>query len=179
MEQGGYTMLIVDEIEYNKIWKKVEKILKFHPSCNPIDTVLPFKIKLPHSVYSIKNMNNEQLVLMDDIIRQALINITLKNEKWYALDWKHAAFRFDPNNLDEQQNVYIKDEQYIGGGYNAYFPPFYPDGDYYFFIDENFNNGYLGHPWRKEVWIFGDMLTQEFSKVFKKLGWHLLSERRY
>lgn len=78
---------------------------------------------------------------------------------------------YDPRNPEEQKNFVVNDERYWGGGYNVYFPPFYPDGDYYFFIDESFEFGLLGHPWRQEIWIFGEPLLTEFKKVHTELGW--------
>ena len=55
--------------------------------------------------------------------------------------------------------------------YFAYFPSFIPDGDYYFFIEENFEFGYLGHPWREEVWICGEALINKVEEVYQSLGW--------
>ncbi len=69
----------------------------------------------------------------------------------------------------------MKDERYTNGEYSAYFPSFYPDGDYYFFIEENFEFGYLGHPWRQEIWIFGRDLIKEIEQVYLELGWKKLN----
>ena len=60
------------------------------------------------------------------------------------------------------------------GGYYAYFPSYIPDGDYSFFISEDFSFGYLGHPWRNEIWIFGEELIKETEKIYKTLGWKKL-----
>lgn len=30
----------------------------------------------------------------------------------------------------------------------------YPDGDYHFFIAQDFLYGIMGHTWRKELWVF-------------------------
>ncbi len=77
--------------------------------------------------------------------------------------------------LSEQRSCVVKDERYTNGEYSAYFPSFYPDGDYYFFIEENFEFGYLGHPWRQEIWIFGRDLIKEIEQVYLELGWKKLN----
>lgn len=46
---------------------------------------------------------------------------------------------------------------------------------YYFFIEENFEFGYLGHPWRQEIWIFGRDLIKEIEQVYPELGWKKLN----
>lgn len=58
----------------------------------------------------------------------------------------------------------------------SYFPDFYPDGDYYFFIDTEFENGYLSHPWRQEVWIFGITLIDEIKKIAGILNWKIIKD---
>ena len=42
------------------------------------------------------------------------------------------------------------------------------------FIDEFFEFGYLGHPWRREVWVFGDEMIKSFDEIYDKLGWEKL-----
>ena len=49
------------------------------------------------------------------------------------------------------------------------------EADYYFFIEENFEFGYLGHPWRQEIWIFGRDLIKEIEQVYLELGWKKLN----
>ena len=64
----------------------------------------------------------------------------------------------------------MPDERYGGGGYNIYFPEFYPNGDYYFFIAKDFRWGYLTHPWLKKAWVFGDNLMRLFQKYSNELS---------
>lgn len=171
-------MLIDDTEKYNLIWDKVYDKLKFKPSCSyrghSMCSDLPFEINVEHSVYGIDKMSDDQISRMDAVIREQLIAVSKKEKKWYALDWQHSAFLFDPRNTEDQKSFWKEDSRYFGGGYYAYFPSFYPDGDYYFFIDEYFEYGYLGHPWRQEVWIFGDELIKRFDIIYKELGWEKL-----
>ena len=160
-------MLIDNTPEYDEIWNMVDERLKFAPSVNP--GVIPFEIDVPHKIYSIENMND--VPDLNELIRNCLIDCSGSDAEWYALDWQHSAFIFDPRNSEDMQSVTVKDPRYMHGEYNAYFPGFYPDGDYYFFIDKSFRNGYLGHPWRQEIWVFGEALILQIDKILPKLGW--------
>ncbi len=164
-------MLMDDTKEEDAVWEKVFAVLNFNPSCqyrgHSMKVPLPFEIALPYAVYAIDHMTEEQIDGMDGIIRDCLITCANGEKEWYALDWQHSTFKFHPGNIEEQQSIWVADERYYGGGYYAYFPSFYPDGDYYFFIDVDFQNGYLGHPWRREVWIFGTELEKEIKKYIK------------
>lgn len=156
-------MLIEDEKEYELIWNRVYKKLKFKPSCDyrghSFNVELPFKIEGNYSVFGIKNMKDKQIDKMDKIIKDIFREITKEGELMYALDWQHEAFLFDPRKEEEC---------------NAYFPSLYPDGDYSFFLHECFEFGYLGHPWRQEVWVFGDKIISKIDKLYKILGWEKL-----
>ncbi|WP_051638584.1 DUF2716 domain-containing protein [Butyrivibrio sp. NC2002] len=76
----------------------------------------------------------------------------------------------DPRNPDEQRSVQNKDNSTRGYSI-AYFLSFIPDGDYHFFIEENFAFGYLGHPWRQEIWVFGNRLVEKTEEAYQKFGW--------
>ena len=171
-------MLINHTEAYNRIWDWVDEELGFSPSCyytgHDLDKFSPFRLKGNYAVYGIERMNDEPLERMDEFILGAFLSVTEKGERLYALDWQHSAFLFDPRKPEEMESVYVEDDRFMGGGYWAYFPPFYPDGDYYFFIAESLEFGYLSHPWRKEVWIFGDRLINVFERIHTDLGWNKL-----
>ena len=168
-------MLLDGTKEYDLVWDKVYDKLKFKPSCSyrghSLDAVLPFEIESNYTVYGIDKMSDSQIHSMQDMIRKVFVSVTEKGKRMYALDWQHSAFLFDPRNEEEQKSFWKTDNRYVGGGYNAYFPSFYPDGDYYFFIDEYFEYGYLGHPWRQEIWVFGENLIEKIEGIYQALGW--------
>lgn len=171
-------MLINETEKYNEIWDKVYDLLKFAPSYeyrgHSFNVHLPFQISVDYSVYAIDDMTDEQIDLINDTMRQIFIDITKAGQKIYALDWHHSAFLYDPRNISEQKSLIIHDEGYNNGEYLADFPSFYPDGDYYFFIAEDFSFGYLGHTWRQEIWVFGADLMSEIEAVHKSFGWRKL-----
>ena len=166
-------MLLNDE-QHHTVWDRVKNELRFFPNCSDrnSDTLFPpFVIDKNHVIYDIENTNDDETQGMENLITKAFIKCTKPGERIFALDWHHCAFLYDPRNKDEQQSVFVSDEKYMGGGYHAYFPDFYPDGDYYFFIAEDFRFGYLTHPWRQEAWVFGDDLITEFEKFYESIGW--------
>ena len=134
----------------------------------------PFKIPFPHVVYGIDCMEESCLDIMEDLIWKTFLKVTVDGQRLYALDWQHSSFLFDPHREDERKSVRLGDSPYFDGGEYAHFPGFYPDGDYYFFIDEHLQFGYLSHPWREEVWVFGESLVDEFEKIYPQLGWYKL-----
>ena len=158
-------VLLDDTDEYGAVWNRVYDELGFKPG---IRESVPFNIRKPHAVFGIGNMTEEDI----DNYVTACNDIFAKISKGrvYALDWQHSALLYDPRDPEGQRDFWTVNSRYDGGGYNVYFPSFYPDGDYYFFIDEGFEFGLLGHPWRQEIWIFGEPLLSEFGKIYKELG---------
>ena len=172
-------MLLNDEQE-RVVWDRVDKELHFFPNCsdrNQGALFPPFVIGKAHVVYGIENTDDD-LSKMKALITNSFMNCTKPGEHIFALDWQHSAFLFDPRKPEEQESVYVKDERYFGGGHNAYFPNYYPDGDYCFFISEDFRFGYLTHPWREEAWVFGDELIQEFESFYESIGWKKIKIER-
>ena len=161
-------MLIVNDEQYSEIWDRVYNELGFKPSCDyrghSLRVPLPFHLEDPYAVYGIDDMTDEQIDLVSEMMKRILVEITHEGEFMYALDWHHEAFLYDPRKSEEQRSVKCEDSI-------AYFPSFIPDGDYNFFIEENFTFGYLGHPWRQEIWVFGDRLVEKTEEVYQKFGW--------
>ena len=170
-----FKMLLDNTQKYDLVWSKVYDKLKFNPTHNSqghsMTSNLPFHIEGNFAVYGIEKMSDTQIDSMEEIIREIFVSVTKEGRQMYALDWQHSAFLFNPRNKEEQKSFWKEDNRYLGGGYNAFFPSFYPDGDYYFFIDEFFEFGYLGHPWRQEIWVFGDELIGKFDEIYQNLGW--------
>ena len=163
-------MLIDDTPEYDLIWDKVYETLKFTPSMDK--SIVPFEIEEEYAIYSFDfdEITEKQIDMMKEVIENIFANISKDDTKMYALDWHHSAFLYNPKNPEEQKSFWKEDDRYMGGGYNAYFPSFFPDGDYYFFIDEKFRLGYLGHPWRQEVWVWGEELITKMDEIYSIIG---------
>ena len=168
--------MLLNEQETRAVWDRVYTQLRFRPDSRYRGHSLlwwrrPFRLPKPWAVYALDGASQEQIEQTEAAVKRCLLAVTEPGERLYALDWQHGAFLFDPRNEEEQQSVRLEDE---AGEYWAEFPFYYPDGDYYFFLDKDFRFGYLGHPWRKEIWIFGEKLLPEIEKIASGLGWKKL-----
>ena len=156
---------ILQNDEYNRVWDKIYSDFKFNP-CYTDNGVAPFQFQIPVDCYDISNspIYNDD-VDINNIIKSIFVKSIDDDDFMYALDWQHTCFRYNPRiNTVVEYPVFIKDERYEHGGYNVYFPKFYPNGDYYFFIAKDFSWGYLTHPWLKKVCVFGEVLMNLFKK---------------
>ena len=160
---------LLNDEEYGQIWDKFYKELQFVPSVQRYIT--PFRVPAPWVIHDIScSLADENGERFEDAVRQALADCLGEDDWLYALDWQHSCFRYDPRQPQEGYGVRVEDERYWGGGYDACFPDFFPDGDYYFFVQRDLKWGYLGHPWRRELWLFGAPLIEALSPKLEELG---------
>ena len=83
----------------------------------------------------------------------------------YALDWQHDCFVFDPRESIPLDHWYYDK----AGDCNVYFPSYYPNGDFYFFVSKDWNMGLFGHPWKNEIYVMGEKLIKIFDSMKKEL----------
>lgn len=148
----------------------IHNTLHFMPSIRKEDFFLPFSINRPFAVYDISNMSEEQIDLLYELAPQALQNCLKPGYMLYAVDWNHNTVLYDPLNTENTFSIRPTIPSFTQTGLGYYFG-FYPDGDYIFYLDRYGAFGYLSHPWREEVWIFGISLVEEFQKIYQQLGW--------
>lgn len=151
------------------IYNFIKNDLRFLPSCDN-NFFLPFAINRPFAVYDISQMTDEQIELLYELAPAALTNCLPNGFQLYAINWFHNFILYDPRNPQAMQSNQPTKPQFNKDGI-AYYHGFYPDGDYYFFLDKYGAFGYLSHPWRQEIWIYGEPLINEFEEIYKKLGW--------
>ena len=140
------------------------------PGAGPEYFFLPFSMNRPYTVYDISQMNKDQIDLLYELAPRALQNCLKPGYMLYAIDWYHNVVLYDPL-LPEQEyssrpTIRFQTKEGLG-----YYHGFYPDGDYFFYLDRYGSFGYLSHPWREEVWIYGLSLVEEFEKIYPQLGW--------
>lgn len=152
------------------VYRFIDETLRFMPDSGKETFHLPFAIQRPFSVYDIAKMSEEQTDLLYELAPQAIQNCLKPGYKIYAVDWNHNTILYDPLH-PETAEASQPDVPFFTKSGLAYYLGFYPDGDYYFFIDRFGAFGYLSHPWRQEVWIFGTPLMEEFKKIAPQLGW--------
>ena len=142
--------LILDEKLYDEIWNRITKEYKFYPS---VDKTFEFNIE--NVCY---RLNTHWSVEQEKIVNDIFKNIS--NDDLYALDWQHDCFEYNPNdNLELDYHYYDNDRDV-----EVYFPSYYPNGDYHLFLSKNWSYGMFGHPWNKEIYIFGEKIINGFQK---------------
>lgn len=151
--------IILDKNKYNEIWKILNNKFSFNPSIDI--NVAPFEFNIDYVCYKLNSVwTDNQEKIVNDILKK------ISNEDIYALDWHHDCFEYNPNENIKAKYHYHDTDRDV----EVYFPTYYPNGDYYFFISKNWEYGMLGHPWRKELYIFGKELMDEFSKAENELN---------
>lgn len=77
-------MLLDGTQEYDEVWNIVFKRLKFNPFSNDkgnsATAILPFEIDGSYSVYTIRDMPEEKLDLMEKLVRNSLVRRTAKGK---------------------------------------------------------------------------------------------------
>ena len=119
---------------------RINAELQFQPSIR-VNT-LPFRLSEPYLVLDLACAAQEQVEKLLAEVPGALAACLGEDDWIYALDWQHSGFRYDPRRPVTEHDHWVEDERYggiFGGRYNAYFPEFYPDGDYYFFVQRDLN----------------------------------------
>jgi len=169
---------VLADLEYSEVWDRVYSKLNFRPSIQP--GVIPFCLDAPADIYDISEIlseDDEHHERMDRIIRKGFIKMMGDDDYLYALDWHHTGFCYDPRITEPKKGCSVRFGRSFSYEYSAYFPSFYPDGDYYFFIAQDFEWGYLSHPWQQTVWIFGEKLREYFHKHANMMKFVLLEHK--
>lgn len=159
----------------DELWDIVYQRFSFEPDYKAEDS--RYTLKEPHDLYSCKGVS--AIADSDPNWRETIQGIfcmCLKDQKYmYALDWQHTCYEYYPQVKTRKENpTFILDERYHGGGYNAYFPEFYPNGDYYLFFSKDLTWGYLTDPWRQHIFVYGEQLRKEIQKKAQYLGFILI-----
>ena len=146
-------MQVVDIEETRKIWDFIYSEYNFYPSVKGKKQWLK-----PHGEFRIYALPKKRAEQKKALINRILCEVVA--EEMFALDWQHDCFSFDPNEKIPTGNMYYDSERNV----NAYFPGYYPDGDYHFFVSKDWRFGLYGHPWRKELIVVGEELISEIEK---------------
>lgn len=158
-----------------ELWKIIYQHFSFDPDYYAKDS--RYTIKESHDLYSCKGVG--LLANSDPNWRETIQGIfcrCLKEQEYmYALDWQHTCYKYYPQVKIRKTNpTFISDEKFENSGYYAYFPEFFPDGDYYLFFSKDLSWGYLTDPWREQIFVYGKELRTEIQKNAKYLGFTLI-----
>ena len=135
---------------HNQLWDRFENQFQFN-----VRSETGIQEPIPSVTYSIESLYNSdwntELANIQDLNRKFLSAFRLccePSKKLAVLDWQHEAFWFYPH---EQINPDDLEEFKIA---------FFPAGDYYIFLSQNFDFGTFGHPWQNTICVFGEPLIQ-------------------
>ncbi len=153
--------VLLSSEEYDFVWASLMK--KLNAEERKISEFY-CKISFPFDVYSVKSYADEEIGKINRCGLNALKKVTSEGELVYTLDWQHDCRLFDPRNCETMQ-----DFSYTAGGcdFNYYFPDFVPDGDYYFFVAKDMRFGWLGHPWKQWIFVFGEDFRRAVANEVK------------
>lgn len=152
--------VILDSKLYNELWDRIYSEYSFTPSMQS-NCGAWLKPPVPFRRYRLNFPWEEP---QEQLVNEALC--TAVRGEMYALDWKHDGFVFSPQEKIPFGYCYYDGERDC----NVYFPEYYPDGDYHFFVTCDWTFGLFGHPWRKELIVMGTELIREIEKHRKALG---------
>ena len=147
--------VISDEKLYKSIWDKIYQEYLF--STQNEKWLYP---DIEYDVYRLETVwEKKQEAIVNKIFCQIV------GEEMYALDWQHDCFIFNP-----KENIPFGYQYYdLERDCSVYFPTYYPDGDYHFFISKNWTIGLFGHPWRNELIVTGTPLMQAIADAAHEL----------
>ena len=144
-----------------KLWDGICSEYSFYPSSRGRKRWL--KPKRPYKKYKLSAIwDAEQEKAAGDALSAVF------EDEIYALVWQSDGFFFDPReNIPPGYRRYDEDRNCF-----EYFPEYYPDGDYHFFVSRDMHSGLFGHPWRKELIAVGEKMIEEIEKKRKILDLH-------
>lgn len=166
---------ILSDVEQDELWEIVYQRFSFKPDYYAKEA--RYTLKEPYDLYSCKGV----AALADsdpkwrETIRGIFCTCLRDQEPMYVLDWQHTCYYYYPQaKIRKDKPTFIRDKKYSNGGYYAYFPEFYPDGDYFLFFSKDLSWGYLTDPWRKHIFVYGEQLRKEIQRKAHYLGFTLI-----
>ena len=134
---------------YDEVWDEFDRRFEFRPNFYD-DGGSGFLEPTPSIAWSLGSTFGAESRMfefganaLNGIGLAVLQELVGRNETVLALDWQHPAYRFAPHHLLEPSE---RDQWAI---------PVFPNGDYYVFLERDFEWGFFGHPWRQTWCVFG------------------------
>lgn len=147
-------MNTIADFEYNRLWRKI--ITEYHFDSRAVrdhSEWLNLSFDFDKYILPVKCWDDDQERRVNQIFK------LITDGMMYAMDWQHDSFEYSPSEdialgytfFDEDSKLY------------RYFPSYYPNGDYHFFVDVDWRFGLLGNPFNNELIIFGKDLMRNFK----------------
>ena len=141
----------LSENDYDYVWSRFYEYFEFDPSITERDWP-SIQMDKPFIKFSIKKLWGDSYneVINKDFIQKAIdafVEITKQEEEIFALDWQHECFYVNPRQLSPSIMTDMETSVPVIS--------FIPNGDYYVFMTNDFENVWFGHPWEKTITIIG------------------------
>jgi len=157
--------------ENHRTWDLFYEEFKFRPSIDSkdwpsIETDLP-QLKLDIMECYREGYDQGCFNILEELAKEIFKNITEVNEHMFALDWQHPGYEFDP-----------RKEFPIDPKFKEWPVPVLPNGDYYIFLTQDFQNLWFGHPWEETITLIGkDIVTagRERMAEFNRMKFWLMN----
>jgi hypothetical protein len=143
----------LSEQDEGAVWSRFAEVFNFIPSVTSSDWP-GIHERRPFRTYSIEHIyghpSARQLERdLEDKARIAFQACAPSDTRVYALDWQHQCYWLRPHELVSGEPWAI---------------PALPDGDYYIFLEEQFEYGWFGHPWEQTICVFGTPLLRALDR---------------
>ena len=161
-----------DDVIWDIIYSRFHFVADSYHTEHRFDLYVPFVIDVSHIVYSIEKVIPDDEQPMNRILLSLFSVLFEKGYSIYAFDWNHDCYRFSPDAYTSDGHALEKHS--VSRDCNMYYPSFYPNGDYHFFVEKDFRFGILGHPWRQEMWVFGEQLIPLIEHYAEEMNWEEL-----
>lgn len=136
--------------EYDHVWDCFYADFKFKPDYHERSSPAILEPS-PSVTFDLSDIPTDATIgEIDAILFDAFRSTSSTNHTMYALDWQHTCYKFDPH--IENVNPPIR---------------WFPDGDYYIFLADDFSFGTFGHPWQCSLCVFGGALLEHVEKMIR------------
>jgi hypothetical protein len=138
--------------EYQLVWEYVYADLKFNIDNEKGKLISPSVSKRCFDISSFYNTGFSD-ELYNNLHKSAIkwFRQIAKNKEIYALNWQHDCYSFNP------QLPIDKDE------FNEWLIPVFPNGDYLFFLTDDFKNGLFADGLNLQLSFWGDEMLELIS----------------
>ncbi|GGI11504.1 DUF2716 domain-containing protein [Gottfriedia solisilvae] len=157
----------LNDKERRNVWDNFDKKFNFEPSMKKFPSYSPSRPFITYDISSIWGaIDHEELYFdLETKFLECFKLLTKPNEYFYALDWQHDCYSV---------NAFL---EFPRDELNRWIIPAIPDGDYYFFIQENFKWGVLTHPWEQTITVFGKEIIEVIKDNKPKIFHTVLREK--
>jgi hypothetical protein len=147
--------------EQDSLWTEVEARYKFRAGVESRDW--PGIDEPSDSVtFSINSSSPQSLgafkTTLALIARKGFSEAAPTRKGLVALEWQHGGYWYHP---EAESPADLPDRNGR--------PSIFPDGEYSFFLSQDFEHGLFSHPWGQTICVFGqqlvELLTPEFSQI--------------